>query len=145
MKPLVTPSTIDELPLWGKAGLALEILGGYCRARWLMRREDGPTAVARLRRRQRARVTRPVPEAAAPMAGARLGHAVVRTLSPLPADSRCLFRSLTLTWLLERRGIESSLVLAVRTNPFGAHAWVEHRGQPLLPPGDSGYERLVEL
>jgi hypothetical protein len=76
----------------------------------------------------------------------RLGGAVSRTLAHLPSDSRCLVSSLVLSRLLERRGIDASVVVAIRSDPgFSAHAWVEHRGRPLLRPGDLGYERLVEL
>jgi hypothetical protein len=76
----------------------------------------------------------------------RLGRAVSRTLTFLPTDGRCLVSSLVLSRLLERRRIDASLVVAVRQEPgFGAHAWVEHRGRPLLQPGDLSYQRLVEL
>jgi hypothetical protein len=75
-----------------------------------------------------------------------LGRAVSRTLTFLPTDGRCLVSSLVLSRLLERRRIDASLVVAVRQEPgFGAHAWVEHRGRPLLQPGDLSYQRLVEL
>jgi hypothetical protein len=58
-------------------------------------------------------------------------------------------RSLVLTALLSRRGIASTLVIGVRPGgEFGAHAWVEHEGAPLLPSGATGsaetpFERLV--
>lgn len=71
---------------------------------------------------------------------------MVRTLTVLPADSRCLMRSLVLTGLLARRGISSSLIIGVRLEPeFAAHAWVEYGGEPLLPPGDPSLGRLTEL
>jgi hypothetical protein len=43
----------------------------------------------------------------------------------------CLPRSLTLWWLLRRRGIDSDLRIGVRTagGSLKAHAWVEHAGQ----------------
>ena len=71
---------------------------------------------------------------------------MVRTLTLLPTDSRCLMRSLVLTQLLARRGIESRFVLGVRSGAeFKAHAWVERNDVPLLPPGDAGFERLLEI
>ena len=85
------------------------------------------------------------------LAGVRLGRAVTRTLRLVPADSRCLMRSLVLTGLLARRGIDSSLVIGVRPEgEFGAHAWVEHDGRPLLPSGatpdgEATFERLVAV
>jgi hypothetical protein len=51
-----------------------------------------------------------------------------------------------LTRLLASRGIRSSLVIGVRSEPeFEAHAWVECAGIALLPPGDDSYGRLVEF
>ena len=76
----------------------------------------------------------------------RLGRAVIRTLDPLPGDTRCLVRSLVLTRLLARRGIASTLVIGARTTPgFLAHAWVEHRGVAVLDPGGGQFARLTEL
>jgi hypothetical protein len=55
-------------------------------------------------------------------------------------------RSLVVTRLLARRGIESKLVIGARTKPaFLAHAWVEHDGKPVIDPGDDSFGRLVEL
>jgi hypothetical protein len=76
----------------------------------------------------------------------RLACSVRRTLDLIPADSRCLMRSLVVTRLLARRGIEGTLVLAVRADDgFGAHAWVEVEGQPVLEPASAPFERLAEL
>ena len=68
-----------------------------------------------------------------------------KVLRRLPADSRCLFSSLTLMCMLERRGIGQVVVIAARPQPFGAHAWVEVEGEAVLPAADPGYERLLEL
>jgi Transglutaminase-like superfamily len=78
---------------------------------------------------------------------ARLGSTVERTLDLLPTDSSCLTRSVVLARLLSRRGIESSLVIGVGSDgdSFIAHAWVEHRGIPLLDPGRDDLTRLVQL
>jgi hypothetical protein len=45
----------------------------------------------------------------------------------------CLSQSLTLWWLLRRRGISCDLRLGVRRegDTLLAHAWVEHAGEPL--------------
>jgi hypothetical protein len=50
-----------------------------------------------------------------------------------PYRGNCLSRSLLLWWMLQRRGIVSTLVLGVRRDAdgFTAHAWVEYQGQPL--------------
>lgn len=141
----VVPPPRDSLPAGRKLLLAAEILTTYARVRWLMRDEDAVRAMPRIRGgATRARRFAGTPEQAY-LAGLRLGRIVGRTLAPLPSDSRCLFRSLTLTALLERRGIHSTVVIAVRPQPFAAHAWVEHAGFPLLAPGREGFERVVEL
>ena len=123
--------------------LAAEIVAAYAKARWLLRRGTLAEAVAALQAGGPA--TRD-PDSDQLLTGIRLGRSVSRALGALPADSRCLVRSLTLTGLLANRGIRSSLVLGVRTEPnFEAHAWVECAGVALLPPGDDSYGRLVEF
>jgi hypothetical protein len=124
-----------------KAALAAEVVVAYVRARRGLKRRGLPATLASLRsapRRQPGgdRVAR----------GRRLGRIVARTLARLPADGRCLSQSLVLTRLLASRGIDSRLVIAVRSEEsFAAHAWVEHDGQPLLPPGSESFEELVTL
>jgi len=48
-----------------------------------------------------------------------------------PGRALCLEQSVTLWLLLRRRGIDADLRLGVQPYPFGAHAWVEHRGEPI--------------
>ena len=109
-----------------------------------------PATVAALRARKRLGRRRPCPGVPRSSPGCAW-EAVARTLRLLPTDSRCLMRSLVLSALLARRGIDSSLVIGVRTaEAFGAHAWVEHEGRPLLPTGASAsgaapFHRLVEV
>jgi hypothetical protein len=71
----------------------------------------------------------------------------VRTITVLPADSRCLMRSLVLTRLMARRGLGSTLVLSVSPQQpqFEAHAWIEHAGVALLPAQPDGHEPIVRL
>ena len=122
-----------------KAALAAEIVVAYGRVRWLLRRQDFRSALKSIR----------TTGACQPRAGAtddRLARAVRRTLRHLPADSRCLMQSLVLTRLLARRGRRSRLVIGVTPNDvFGAHAWVERDGVPLLPANERAFERLTEL
>ena len=139
------------LPAWRKAQLAGEVLTAYGKVRWWLPRHQLDDVVARLRQVASAHppgsgdVALVDPESAQ-LSGLRLGRAVSRTLRLLPTDSRCLVRSLVLTALLARRGLSSSLVIGVRSDPeFAAHAWVEHAGRPLLPPGEENFLRLVEL
>lgn len=48
-----------------------------------------------------------------------------------PGRVECLEQSLALYWILRRRGVPADLVFGVQTMPFGAHAWVEYRGEPI--------------
>lgn len=124
--------------------LMSEIAGAYLCTRRALARAPIATAVADLR----AQASRSPPYARDdPLVEAwHLGSAVVRTLALLPGDTRCLTQSLVLTRLLARRGIPATLVIGTRTTPsFAAHAWVEHAGRPVLPPGDGSFGRIVEL
>ena len=126
-----------------KARLGLEILRAYSRARWLLWRTDLPATLAALRASAAERATN---SAEAGRTGVWLGQAVGKTLRHLPFDSRCLMRSLVLTSLLAQRGIDSSLVIAVKPeSEFIAHAWVEREGVPLLEPAGPPFSRIVEL
>jgi hypothetical protein len=127
-----------------KAALVAEILLAYARTRWWLRRRELQGALLELRS-PRTRLPAPDP-ADGTRTGRRLGRAVVRTLTLLPTDSRCLMRSLVLTNLLARRGIESSLVLGVHPGEsFAAHAWLEHDSVPLLDPAGFQSRRLATL
>lgn len=137
---------VSPLSAGGKLRLSAEVLVTYGRVRWWLWRHEFPDVVARLRRSGPAEVAGPSGDADLDhVSGLRLGRAATRTLRLLPTDSRCLVRSLVLTGMLARRGLSSSLVIGVCTEPeFAAHAWVEHAGEPLLPPGDANFKRLVE-
>jgi hypothetical protein len=128
-----------------KLSLAGEIVETYARVRVSLWRRGVPDTVAELRRS--------TPDLAVPLErwerlrlGRRLGKIVGRTLRLLPADSRCLVRSLVLTRMLVRRGMDARVVIGVSVAPkFQAHAWVESEGVPLLSTGEIEYGRLTEL
>jgi Transglutaminase-like superfamily len=126
-----------------KLRLAAEILSAYVRARRSLRRSGlAPTVVA-LRPQHADPAVSPEEQRRTAL---RLARAVGRTLSPLPGDTRCLTRSLVLSTLLSRRGLQSTLVIGARAEPhFAAHAWVEIAGSPVLPDGGEMYGRLLEL
>ncbi|HEX8067729.1 MAG TPA: lasso peptide biosynthesis B2 protein [Thermoleophilaceae bacterium] len=125
-----------------KLALAGEVLASYARVRWRLRGAKLPEVLADLRA---APPRRPgLSDAVA--GGRRLGRVVSRTLALVPADSRCLVQSLTLTRMLASRGVESRLVIGVRPGErFAAHAWVEHDGMPLLPTGGDRFDELLTL
>jgi hypothetical protein len=130
-----------------KVALASEILVVYARVRLQMRRGDIRDVVASIRA-QPASKTAPGEAGSLEvwLTAARLANAVTRTLRTLPTDTRCLSQSLVLLWLLVRRAIPSTVVIGAHTSPeFEAHAWIEHRGRPLLTPGSFSDDRLVEI
>ncbi len=55
----------------------------------------------------------------------------------------CLPRSLAVYWVLRRRGLPSELVMGVKKDPFGAHAWVEVDGDVISDYGDEHTEYVV--
>jgi hypothetical protein len=124
--------------------LAAEIAAAYLQARRELRRAPIASAIAALRADQPE--AQPAPGFEGLEEARRLGNAVARTLKLMPGDTRCLARSLVLTRLLARRGLSAKLVIGARAAPeFLAHAWVEYDGEPVLPPGDESFGRLVEL
>jgi hypothetical protein len=126
-----------------KAQLTGEIIVGYIRVRHRLRTLEFPRAVASIRGET---PTAQTGSHEAMLLGVRLGLVIERVFRVIPGDTRCLTRSLVLLRMLSRRGIASSVVLGVRAAPeFGAHAWVEHAGQPLLPPIESSGRQLLVL
>ena len=123
-----------------KLRLAGEIVVEYVRASWALRRRGLQAALAAVPRPSER--DDPIEHATS----VRMGRAVDRTLSYLPSDPRCLIRAIVLARVLARHGIGSRLVLGVQSSPtFTAHAWIEHRGLPLLPAGDYQRGRLAEF
>jgi hypothetical protein len=142
-EPARSEATLPRLGVGEKLRLIGEVLSFYGRVRRRLRHGTLETTLAYLRDTEREPVA---PEIDRRRLGLRLGRATIRTLTPLPTDSRCLMRSLVLTGLLARRDIDAKLVLAVRPGEdFAAHAWVELEGRPLLEPGNEALGRLVEL
>jgi Transglutaminase-like superfamily len=130
-----------RLSLPRRLALAAEVSVSYVRVRALLRRGDVASVVERLR--AGAEDTRAVD---AHTAGLRLARAVTLVLQRLPGDTRCLTMSLVLCAMLGRRGAGARVVVGVRPGtPFGAHAWAELGGRPLLPPLREEFERLVAL
>ena len=126
-----------------KLRLALEILRGYIVVRWSLRRRGVTPTLASARCPPGGVIALDGGNSRATAEWLAVG--VRKTLGVLPLDSRCLIRSLVLTRLLARRGLDCTVVFAARTKPeFMAHSWVEYRGVPLLPMGD-GFHRLKEL
>jgi hypothetical protein len=125
--------------------LVVEILLSYREARRALRDTSIGPAVEALRAAAPSDAMKDT-ESEALSEACRLARAVSLTLRLAPGDTRCLTRSLVLTQLLARRGIQAKLVIGARATPtFLAHAWVEHAGQAVLPVGDGSFGRLVEL
>lgn len=125
-----------------RAALIVEILAAYLPALIRLRGNDLPAMVKAARNVRVARTG--LGKAIERDLTWRTSWAVRRTLAVLPTDSRCLIRSLVLTRLLARRGIETKLVIGVKPGEtFEAHAWVELAGEAVLPV--HRFERLLEL
>jgi hypothetical protein len=131
----------SQLAVPARAALALEIIATYVLVRWELRRRDLPAALATMR------AYPPRPRAPAFDGDERrLAAAAERVVAKIPGDSRCLMRSLVVLTMLARRGTDARLILAARPDPsFVAHAWVERRGEPLLPTRGFGDAKLTEL
>ena len=75
-----------------------------------------------------------------PLPLARIGWLleVARRYSPVP--STCLKDALVLARMLRAEGIDAAVKIGVARGDGGlrAHAWVEHRGAPLLQSADGG-------
>lgn len=138
------------MPLTRRLRLAAEILTTYARSKRAMRgTKDVREAIARIRRESERGGVPSDRSAAQPLdvaAAVGLGRAVTRALTTLPLDDRCLAQSLVLTGLLARRRTPCTLVIGARPGAdFGAHAWVEVEGVPVLATDAAQYPRLVEL
>lgn len=127
-----------------KAGLVVEVLTSYLLTQWWLRRRGLPAAVALARGEKQEQAG--AAELGAHAYALRLGQVVGRVLVALPTDTRCLARSLVLLRLLARRGVRTSLLIGVASDPeFSAHAWVEHDSRPLLPAGGGRFQQLTQL
>lgn len=144
LNPSLQPVPAERMSPAEKIALVPEILLAYRQARRELSRSDLPTVLEKLRRGAEADPGEFSP--ASHQTGKQLGGAVKKTLGLIATRSRCLMQSLTLTAMLSRRGIRSSLVIGVESGEeFGAHAWVEYHGRHLLPPLKRRFERLTEL
>ncbi|HST09035.1 MAG TPA: lasso peptide biosynthesis B2 protein [Terriglobales bacterium] len=77
---------------------------------------------------------------------AEIGWAVGCLARRVPWDSRCLAQGLAATWMLRRRGLESTLSFGAdrgSSREFIAHAWL--RFGPSLVTGGGGRERFKTL
>jgi hypothetical protein len=138
----VTLPPVGEVGLGTRLRLIAELLMIYPALLAVVRTDDLRAMAAAARAPVRARVF--TPPAIHHLTAVRLGQIVGQVFGLLPMDSRCLIRSLVLLRLLERRGIRATLQIGVKaTGDFGAHAWVEHEGAPVLPTGHIA--RLAEF
>lgn len=66
----------------------------------------------------------------------------------LPLLGKCLARSLSLWFLLRRKGIETDLKFGTKKDgtELLAHAWIEYKGKPLITDAEStaGYDMFSE-
>jgi hypothetical protein len=140
-QPLALPAP-GEVRFRHRVLLAAEIMAAYLPLARLVRANDVEAMVRAARGHDRPASS--LSDSDARATAVRLGKMVERVLTLLPTDNRCLIRSLVVLRLLGQRGIPARLVIGVRAGGrFGAHAWVEHDGRPVLPVAE--FVRLVEL
>lgn len=70
-------------------------------------------------------------ECASPTVLGAAARRVALVAAFFPGRALCLQQSLALWVLLRRRGVDADLRLGVQPYPWAAHAWVEHRGEPI--------------
>jgi hypothetical protein len=112
-RSLVPPSALWCGVLIAALKLALRVSGFAPTMRWIRSRTD-----------TRGRD-------ADPAAIQAIAYQVALAAALYPGRARCLEQSLTLFYLLRRRGIDVQFRLGVQPHPFSAHAWVEHAGVPV--------------
>ena len=62
----------------------------------------------------------------------QIAAAFARSALILGSSGRCLVRAIAAKSVCRRSGLVVDLVLGVRLNPFGAHAWVQHGNSVLV-------------
>ena len=118
----IPPATADLMNRPGCSSNLLDIaraLAAEAGAAWRLRTQSLPAAL-RSPRRIRARGRHDV---AATLR--RIVSAFAALSLFLRSTDRCLVRALAVHSACRRQGIDTRLVLGVRTNPFGAHSWVQ--------------------
>lgn len=77
---------------------------------------------------------------------AGIGWAVGCLAHRVPWDSRCLAQALAATWMLRRRGLESTVTFGAdqeKSRELAGHAWL--RFGPCLVTGGVGHERFKRI
>nr|WP_238545619.1 MULTISPECIES: lasso peptide biosynthesis B2 protein [Streptomyces] len=83
---------------------------------------------------------------ATPEQTAAARHAVVTASARCAAARSCLHRSLATTLLCRAHGTWPTWCTGVRTEPFGAHAWVAVDGEPIGEPAhERGYTTIISV
>jgi Transglutaminase-like superfamily len=75
-----------------------------------------------------------------------IGWALGQLSRRVPWDSRCLAQALSATWMLRRRGLESTVIFGAdlrMSREFVAHAWL--RFGPCVVTGGVGRDRFKTL
>lgn len=96
------------------------------------------------------RVEMPTHGDGAPWGARYLAHAVDRTASRLPFETKCLPRAMALHAMLRRRGARSQIVIAVlqgvaRGTMDDLHAWVESQGEVLIGATTLPYHPIIRF
>jgi hypothetical protein len=65
-----------------------------------------------------------------------VASAVAAAAAVFPGRALCLEQSISLFFILRRRGIDVQFRVGVQPYGFVAHAWVESKGVPIFEPGE---------
>jgi hypothetical protein len=127
---------VPRLDLLARTRLAFRIWRSFVLVSIGLRREPLPALVARLGS---------VEPHASPVAPARLGHAVDRSLRLGRRRPRCLVGALVLFHLLREQGDPAELVIGLppHARDERAHAWVEVAEVDAGPPPGRGAHRPI--
>ncbi|MGY0057183.1 lasso peptide biosynthesis PqqD family chaperone [Streptomyces sp. LZ34] len=135
------PAPGPKLPAPGRITPAHRVLAMLCTA------AAGPLSRARPRRiRAVLCLLRRGAAPASPEQTAAARHAVVTVSARCAAARSCLHRSLATTLLCRALGVWPTWCTGVRTDPFGAHAWVAVDGVPIGEPAhERGYTPVITV
>lgn len=113
------------------------------RIKWLLRTRFFEATIAWIR----ARVENVPASSVAEVEKVRaVEYAVAMAAALYPGRARCLEQSLTLYYLLRRRGVAVKYCQGAQPYPFQAHAWIEYQGQIIndVPEHVQAFARFPE-
>jgi len=123
----VATGSITGTPELGEAGIGTlcAVLPNFIAARYLLKRKKLLALIGRAQA-NKAHLTTTVQAFAGEHAGQVLSN--YQRIRPilLSSHNECVLESFTVASLLASHGIPATCVIGVRTDPWGAHCWIQH-------------------